>query len=224
VAIVASIFVHPDVESVRRLHSGLYAEGAASMPIRTWVERQTRALLDAHARRDPACTVQIRAVIPGAAEASVTQILAAPLSYRRALRAVAMDHGFAGPDDALACQRTQDPAFERALERIERADVHGLRRLVAEVPSLVHDRSRFGHGATLLHHLTANGVEVRRQVVPSNAPRLAMVLIEAGADAGATMHAYGGEWTVRDLLDTSAHPATAGVVRDFHHVLNVAGA
>jgi len=219
-----SVFVHPDVERVRRLHADLYAAGAASMPIRAWIERQASALLAAHERGDPACTVQVRAVIPGASERSVDETLAAPLPYRRALRAVAMDHGFTRPDAALAADRTQDPVFEQALDLIGRADVDALRGLVAEVPRIVHDRSRFGHGGTLLHHLTANGVEIRRQVVPSNAPRLAMVLIEAGADAAATMQVYGGRWTVRGLLETSAHPATAGVVDDFVHVLGVAGA
>jgi len=53
---------------------------------------------------------------------------------------------------------------------------------------------------------------------------IARLLIEAGADAAATMQVYGGRWTVRGLLETSAHPATAGVVDDFVHVLGVAGA
>lgn len=219
-----SIYVHRSVDLVRELHAAQYAEGAASCPIGLWIDRQARTLLQAHARGDVACTVQLRSVVPGEAEIPVDRMLAEPMSYQRALRAVALDHGFDRALEALDCTLHPDPDFERALDLMERANVAGLRRLLDERPSLATERSRFRHGATLLHYLTANGVEIRRQVVPSNAPRLAMVLVEAGADPGAQMRAYGGLWSVRDLLETSAHPTEAGVADDFSHVLRVAGA
>lgn len=219
---MAKVYVHPHVAAVRRLHAEVRARGAGGDTRRRWVERQAATLLEAHAAGDPAATIQIRAVDPARAHQSAEAVLATPLSEAEAFAAVARDHGF---DDLDAVDDTTlDMEFEAALDAIEAGDLSTFRALLDRFGALAVARSRFGHRATLLHYLTANGIEIARQGVPRDAPRFAMVLIEAGADATATADAYGAPQTVRALFETSAHPAAAGIDAEFDHVLRVAGA
>jgi hypothetical protein len=64
--------------------------------------------------------------------------------------------GLSGVDFALS-------AFERAADAIAGGDVAVLERLLAAQPGLVHARSDREHHATLLHYVSANGVENYRQ-------------------------------------------------------------
>ncbi len=80
-------------------------------------------------------------------------------------------------------------------------------------------RSAYGHRATLLHYTAANGIEIRRQVVPTNAAEVIAALLDAGADRSAKLHAYGGEFDVLAMFKTSAHPHDAGVAPEVEHAL-----
>jgi hypothetical protein len=71
----------------------------------------------------------------------------------------------------------------------------------------------------LLHYVAANGVEIRRQVVPSNAAEIARILLDHGAELRATMPVYGGQYDPLALMRTSAHPHDAGVARELEAVL-----
>ena len=92
---------------------------------------------------------------------------------RMALASIALSLGVA----TLVAQ-SSDGRLDRAMERIERNDVNGLRRLLTEDPSLVR---RSGAGVlpqwqwTLLHLATAAQVS----------PELVRALVEAGADVNA---------------------------------------
>ncbi|MGI9598737.1 MAG: hypothetical protein ACR2QK_21410 [Acidimicrobiales bacterium] len=104
-----------------------------------------------------------------------------------------------------------DPEFESTVDAILAGDDERLVLALTRNPALVTRRSAFGHRATLLHYLGSNGVETERQVVPRNGAALIATLLEAGADAEATMQVYGGSFTTLELLETSAHPWQAGV-------------
>jgi hypothetical protein len=71
----------------------------------------------------------------------------------------------------------------------------------------------------LLHYTATNGVEIRRQVVPANAAEVVAVLLDAGADRSAKLHACGGDFDVRAMFKTSAHPHEAGVAAEVEHAL-----
>jgi hypothetical protein len=62
------------------------------------------------------------------------------------------------------------------------------------------------HGATLLHYVAANGVEDERQRSPGNAPAIAKMLLEAGADPNALCDAYESRCTTLSLLVSSRPP------------------
>jgi ankyrin repeat protein len=108
--------------------------------------------------------------------------------------------------------------FESAVEAVIHGDAAKLKQLLEEDAGLVRARStRVGphqpesHRATLLHYTAANGVEGHRQKSPKNAPEIARMLLEAGADPDALAGMYGGQCTTMNMLVSSTPPAEAGV-------------
>ncbi len=116
--------------------------------------------------------------------------------------------------------------FEAAVESVIEGDADGLRTLLAADPSLVDQRSTSEHRATLLHYVTANGVEDELQVSPPNAAEIAGVLLAAGAavDAVAESNGGGSGTTPLALLVSTVHPHKAGVQTELVRVLAAAGA
>jgi len=107
--------------------------------------------------------------------------------------------------------------FLQAVDAIVAGDEAGLRALLQAHPALVRERAPFAHQATLLHYVAANGVEVQRS--PGNAPAVARILLEAGAEADALASVYGPEDTTMCLTVTSVHPYLAGVQASLVDVL-----
>ena len=125
------------------------------------------------------------------------------------------------------------------------ADPSELRQLLEEDPTIVSERSRSDHKATLLHYVTANAIEDALQTSPSSiynvlqkcsteqrgiqekrAFSVARVLIDRGAEIDSVAAAYGGGklQTPLNWLVSSHHPAAAGVMRGLTEILCQAGA
>ena len=130
---------------------------------------------------------------------------------------VARDHGFT---TWSAVEGESDPIFELAVDVVVHGRISELSAVLADHPDLPVRRSAYGHHATLLHYTAANGVEIRRQVVPANAAEVVATLLDAGADRFAKLHAYGGEFDVLAMFKTSAHPHDAGVAAEVEHALS----
>ena len=143
--------------------------------------------------------------------------------------AIAREHGFASwPKFAkhleeLARARSEVSAFETAVEAIVEGDIAKLRKLLREHPNLVHARSLREHHSTLLHYVSANGVEDFRQKTPKNIVQITKLLLKAGADVNAESEAYGGHSNTLGLTATSYHPQAAGVQLELLDVLLDAG-
>ena len=112
---------------------------------------------------------------------------------------------------ALAQPDSTVGVFERGADAIIRGDLVELERLLAAHPDLVHVQSAREHRATLLHYVSANGVENYRQKTPPNIVDIARRLLDAGAEVDAEANVYGGGATTLGLVVTSAHPRLAGV-------------
>jgi len=130
---------------------------------------------------------------------------------------LARSHGFtswptfAAHIDALAHAGTETAAFEAAADAIVRGDEAFLQQLLRQHPELIRARSAREHRATLLHYVSANGVENYRQQSPPNAARVTELLLAAGADVEAEADVYGGGCTALGLVATSTPPREAGV-------------
>lgn len=144
------------------------------------------------------------------------QLLNEPFTRDAARVMVAVDHGFASWADVAG---SIDVDFEAAVDASTGGNVAELVRLLEHTPHLTSARSAYGHRATLLHYVAANGVEIRRQVVPSNAAEIAAILLDHGADVRATMPVYGGRYDTLALMRTSAHPYAAGIASELDSVL-----
>ena len=101
--------------------------------------------------------------------------------------------------------------FESAVDAIVTGDIATLRDLLRTHPELTRARSTRDHHSTLLHYVSANGVEDFRQVTPKNIVAITELLLGAGADVSAESEAYGGGSTTLGLVATSIHPEQAGV-------------
>ncbi|MBV8807443.1 MAG: ankyrin repeat domain-containing protein [Acidobacteriaceae bacterium] len=130
---------------------------------------------------------------------------------------VARCHGFASWPKFVkhleGLTRTNSPVskFERAVDAIVNGEVGTLSNLLSENPELVRARSTREHRSTLLHYISANGIEDFRQKTPNNIVDIANVLLQAGADVNAESNAYGGRSATLGLTATSCHPEEAGV-------------
>ncbi|MEX2261462.1 MAG: ankyrin repeat domain-containing protein [Bryobacteraceae bacterium] len=130
---------------------------------------------------------------------------------------VARGHGFASWPKfaahlrALARANSLVSKFEAAVDAIVSGDAESLEELLRENPELARARSTREHRSTLLHYVSANGVEDFRQKTPNNIIEIATLLLKAGADVNAESDAYAGRSTTLGLTATSCHPENAGV-------------
>lgn len=217
----ARLYIAAEVQAVMRLHADLLREYPGTMTVFEVLERQAAALLAGHKIDDPAVTIQLRSWLPGFARKSDDEILGAALNHDDMQRAVAREHGFSTWAEVVASSdRTFDAEFERAADAVVGGRLPDLEELIFAHPSLVIDRSPYGHGATLLHYVAANGIETWRQTIPRIAPQIVQYLIAAGADPEATGNFYGGHYAPAPLVETSDHPARAGLTEAILTALN----
>jgi len=204
----------PSLERYRKLAKDLVKACDSGAPaIAAWADRWMASLLAGSERRriDHATT-------------KVEEFAARTLTReeRRCVLAdaqfvLARSHGFtswptfAAHLDALTHGGTETARFEAAAEAIVRGDEATLQELLGKHPELIRARSAREHRATLLHYVSANGVEGYRQKSPSNAARITQVLLAAGADVEAEADVYGGGCTALGLVATSTPPREAGV-------------
>jgi ankyrin repeat protein len=206
-----------DSEALRDLDRNLRSIPGARAERRSVVEvfeREGAWLVDAHHARSAAAAILIRhaGFTFGRQDPSDTVIFEASLDDEHARTAIAKFHWFASHDDAMVrAQQIVEPHFEAAADSIVDGDAPALRALLARHRDLARARSPYAHRATLLQHVTANGIESSRQwQSPNNAVEMARILIDAGAEIDAICDAYGGS-TAMGLLVSSSHPAEAGV-------------
>lgn len=214
-----------EVQAVQQLYSDLLTAQSHKIPIRQFLEQMARRIVVAHESGDTTVTTQIKCWHPSLVSCSVVQIMAHEFTLDDAQQTVAREFGFA--DWADVEERGAvfiNPQFEAAVDALLSGNADELRLLLQRTPSLVRERSKFGHHSTLLHYVGSNGVETHRQVVPKNLADVTQILLGAGADVNATADMYGGGSTTLHLLTTSCHPIEAGVVQEVVAVLKNAGA
>src|SRR5438270_1092046 len=143
---------------------------------------------------------------------------------------IARAHGFASwPKfashvEALQRAGSADSKFEQAADAIVSGDIATVRKLLDEMPELIRQRSSREHRSTLLHYVSANGIEDFRQRTPPNIVAITRLLLDAGADVNAESDAYGGRSMTLGLVATSVHPEAAGVQIELMELLLDRGA
>jgi hypothetical protein len=222
---MTEVYVSDDVRQVEELHRELLTPAMLAQPIAARLDLQARNLLAAHRAGDPAAAVEIRACCPRLSGRSAGEILAAPFELEDARLTVAREHGYHDWAQVVAQgDRVANPLFEATIDAVVNGDIERLEDLLAREPTAVNERSAFAHRSTPLVYLMANGVEIRRQKTPRNAPDVARRLLESGADVHARAFAWGSAPTALELLMSSELSDEAGVRDELAAVLRAAGA
>jgi hypothetical protein len=201
------------------------ADSSGTNTVGAVLDRRAALVWQAHRDGDPAVAELLRMAL-GAR--GYDEAVGRGLNLDDARDAIAWQYGFAGWSTVVAHHdRAVDVHFEAAIDAMVVGDVVTLRTLLDDHPGLVHARSPFGHHATLIHYVAANGVEANRQwQSPRNAVEVLRALLEHGADPNAVCDTYGGgsAQTPLYLLVSSVHPARAGVQADLVQELCRGGA
>jgi len=204
----------------RRPHLGYY-------------KKLAKDLLEAIAKDDPiALRAWVKRFVPAdQIERIETRIRSADISKLAGAQFfVARAHGFASWQkfarhvEELQHAGSADAQFEEAADAIVSGEIAILRRLLDERPELIRHRSSRDHRSTLLHYVSANGVEDFRQRTPTNIVAITRLLLDAGADVNAESDAYGGHSMTLGLAATSVHPEVAGVQIELMELLLARGA
>jgi ankyrin repeat protein len=159
------------------------------------------------------------------AQQKLTNENSVPCKLADAQFVIARSHGFEswpkfiGHLGELSHKSSSVARFESAADAIVKGNVATLKRLLRAEPRLVHSRSTREHKASLLHYISANGVEGYRQLTPKNIVEVAEVLLNAGAEVDAEADVYGGGATTLGLVATSVHPFRAGVQNPLMQIL-----
>ncbi|MGV3708990.1 MAG: hypothetical protein ACO1Q7_09115, partial [Gemmatimonas sp.] len=179
--------------------------------------KQAKDLVKAFKAGDPRALDNVRWNHPRFRGQSDDEIKAGEFALADAQLVVARNHHIQSWAKLLqyveAIERA-DPAitrFERAADAIVSGNLDLLKAIVQEHPALIRERSTRSHQSTLLHYVSANGVEDYRQTTPPNILDITRYLLDRGAAVDATSEAYGGGSTAMWLTATSQHPRLAGV-------------
>src|SRR5215472_11318127 len=213
----------PNLEQYRKLAKDLQraCKSGEANAIRDWAARWIETL----SRLQKVATGEHRRKMNYAAEQMQRRWFKLQQTNERAARCVLADaqffvarsHGFASWPrfakhlEGLARAGSPVATYEAAVEAIVDGDLAVLKRLLRRNPELARTRSMRAHRSTLLHYVSANGVEDFRQRTPMNIVEITRLLLNAGADVNAESDAYGGRSTALGLTATSWHPQAAGV-------------
>ncbi len=218
---MVKVYSHPVVQKVMLLHAELLSLYPGSLTVIDVLESQAKTLYCRfEAKNDDVC-IQLSNWLPECTGLPAEQIFGRALTIHHMRLSVAREYGFASWEAALQGGDVQlEVDFERAVDAALNGNIKRLKELVDWRPELVKMRSQFGHRATILIYLAANGVETWRQIVPENATEIMRFLIGAGANPNATIQVYGGSHSMLELLLSSAHPRAAGILNAMLELLN----
>jgi hypothetical protein len=220
-----AVYVSAEVAAVCDLYEGLLGEDALQRTGAKQLRLLADRLADGHHERHRGAFVEIGNWHPELTGRPEGEIWSARLRDQDYLDTVSRGHGYPHWEAASIAEPSRPTLrFERCVEDILAGDVEAAAASLTAYPELVTMRSHWGHRATLLHYLAANGVEIYRQRVPTNAPELARLLLDNGADVAAKANMYGGGRATLGMLLSSSHPAHAGVTAQLADVLRQAGA
>ena len=217
-----NVYVCEPVRLVQVLHAPLLKNYPGRFDVLEVLSLQAEALFEGHAAGDQAVVVQLSNWHPNLIGKAQAAIMGSSLSMEDAQLTVSREHGFENWESVKGNNAPLDPRFEEAVQFALEGQEEELGKALEATPALARGHSSYGHKATLLHYMAANGIETWRQQVPENAAQIMHLLIQAGADTSATMPVYGGAFDALALLTSSAHPQDAGQLPAMEAILKEA--
>ncbi len=206
---MVTVYAHKMVRDTIDYYGQLLFQYEPGVTIKERLSLLTSSLWAAFQSRNQAVLCEINNYHPNFLSQSWTKIEQNGFKEQDAQIAIARQYGYKTWEDVPDTHI--DIIFENAVDLLLAGALDSLAKLLEDRPDLLNLKSRYGHQATLLHYVGNNGVELYRQVLPSNLPDMMCLLLESGADRNARMNVYGGEFTMIDLLNSSAHPYDSGM-------------
>ena len=166
------VYACEQVRAIEQLHQDLFTDAFRQLPIREQLDRQAQRIVQAHQAGNSAVVTHLTCWHPELVGHSPQAIMNRRLTLDDARQTLAREYGFANWAEVVQQGADPpDPTFEAAVDALLSGDDKRLRELLALRPSLVHERSRFGHRSTLLHYVGSNGVETQSRSRRPCAPR-----------------------------------------------------
>ncbi|WP_420577446.1 hypothetical protein [Ekhidna sp.] len=212
-----NIYINNQVKQVRNLHQSILNKYLDFNLIKDFLDALSINLFEAFNKGEKTVTIEINNYHPLLIGCDYDEIHSRDFSLEDARLTLAREYGF---QEWSSIDGTLNPDFETAIDLLLNGEENQLKQMIQTDPTLLSQRSPFGHRATLLHYAGSNGVEIWRQVVPVNLPEIVKMLIDSGADKNAKARFYGGEYSTLELASTSAHPKAAGIKQDLECILN----
>ncbi len=208
-----SIYIAPLLKDLIKLYARILYDYDLTIVVR--LRRQAEILWEAFQTHQNVACIEINNYHRDHLGKKPAELFNAKLSFEDILETIAQEYGYESwkKVEQLGNEK-QNYKFEKAIDTLLSGDIKALKILISNYPELIHQTSQYPHQATLLHYVSSNGFEIHRQVVPSNLVEITTFLLKAGADPNAKMKVYGGEFEVKSLIATSAHPKAAGIVDD----------
>ena len=216
---MSNVHIDPEIHALRLLHGDLLSTTYSETSIGNRLTIQADTVLAAHNDGNSAVAFHLGSWCEGLTGSSPAEIMSSSLSLDQAQETIAREHGYSDWSFVEAEKATAfDVEFEQAVDAVIHGDIAHLENALRANPTLATQCSQYGHRATLLHYIGANGVESYRQITPMNAAEVSRCLLEFGSDVNAAANIYGSS-TPLDLVVTSAHPRNAGVTEQIVAVL-----
>jgi len=201
------------VVTVQQLHHSIIEHRLSYSSVLEELENYSLNLLRHYKVGNPAVAIEISNHHPELIACSPTVILDSEMDLEDFQFTVAKAYGF---EDWTAVEPLSsvkhNPHFETAVDILLSGHIHALNDHLTQYPEVVQQRSAYGHRAGLIHYLGSNGVEIWRQIVPSNLEELLRTLVKLGADPDMTANIF-GENNLLALLTTSDHAWKAKVAK-----------
>ena len=221
---MTSFYIDKQIHAIRQLHQDILDRDFSTLTVIDLLDAQSNTLLEAHGQGKAEVLFHLACWSPDHIGLPPDDILGSPLTIKQSRTSMAREYGFADWSEVENKGGVQlDAEFESAIECLIHGRLAELQIALSSKPQLAGQRSQFGHQATLLHYIGANGVETQRQVTPYNAVDMTRCLLDTGAEVNAIANIYGGS-AVLGLVESSAHPANAGVTESLAKLLRDSGA
>ncbi|MFT7030798.1 MAG: hypothetical protein ACJA2C_002198 [Marinoscillum sp.] len=215
------VYISDEVKAVRSLYEDLIPKRYQFEYWHDFIEQVAERIYHGHRANLHGAYVEISNGCERFMGKSISDIFNSEFTMYDALMTASRLHGY--PDwESISTNKQQanNKGFEEGLLYLLSGDEFNFKKLLSHESQLANQKSTLGHGATLLHYCASNGIETYHQVVPKNLPEMARLLIDHGADRHLKMHIYDGDFTAKQLAESSSHPKVAGIMDALLKVLS----
>ena len=167
------------VQDIESFYGELLHGYKADISIHSYLKNLSKRLWQGIKEKNLAVETEINTYHPNYLGLNGDVFIKNNLKRKDARLTVAREYGFNKWKDLKRLRNKKfDLAFEEAVEYLLNGDQEALEDILIQYPNLIHQRSKFGHQATLLHYTASNGVEMWRQRVPENLPEITQCLLD----------------------------------------------